>query len=183
MRRKQRGYTLVELGIGTALVLSGTAIALAFAANVQKSARTASMMDGVATVIASTRALRPNNDFYGVTIDELALANGVPSGWYVGGMVVGPWGGRIQVFPWAMHGSDGNAPNAFRIVLYGLEKDLCKAVVRRFDPLTRQVVSNATTISSTTLATSIVMTEATLEAGCSHASNQNTVHLHIDGGG
>lgn len=181
--RRQRGYTMLELGIGVSLVLMGTATALAVASGVQRQARTNGTVDGIALIISNTKQLRAGTHFGGITIAELAAAGGVPAGWYdaAANQAAGPWGGRVWLVPMNFNGTL-TAPNAFSVRVDVLDQQMCKMVARRFASQAYYMTATGGDIQITNLVTPVLATEATINAGCSAVNNQNYLYMSFDGG-
>lgn len=116
----QKGYTLIELSIGIAIVLALLGIALYVLPSVFQSQRSLSMESSVLTLQSNVKALVPGPDYSAVSNTLLNNADKLPVNLKSGtATMTNQWGGGVSVATTPVAYGGGSSNNAF-IQTWGL---------------------------------------------------------------
>lgn len=145
-RKKQQGYSLVEIGIVMAIVAIGLFYAISKGVEMNNQSKSQSVAQDLASTIVpnAKRLYATQSSYTGVTIGALRDNNVFPGTWNVAGTITGPFTGAVTTSA----ATFVTAGDALTITVPNVYQSICSDIVRMMAGGIEQIAVGGTVVQA-----------------------------------
>lgn len=142
--QRQKGFTLVELGIVLALIGIGLFYAVSKLSSTGAESKAQAVTSDLASMVVPSikRVYATQSSYTGVTIATLRDNNVFPNSWNVSGTITGPFAGAVTVAA----ATFVTAGDALSLTIPNVPKEVCPSIVNMMSSGIEQIAVGGTTV-------------------------------------